>query len=205
VSGLSRKLGPLKLWQWIGVGVVTGVVVYVYRQRQAAAGGKPEESFGGTGTGAFGPINPDTGVPYAFESGFGGAAGAGAEGFGEFLEKVGQIKDLFVSETQAAETAEPAAKGGGVVKPKAKKTHPEHQHTKKPGTTGGAAAAPHTHHSPPHPITRVGGATIVAPPHVAGVGKSHPLPAPKIPTRHWISGHWQGSGKQRHWVSGHYG
>jgi hypothetical protein len=179
VNGLSRKLGPLKLWQWIAIGAALGGAIYLYRKNQQPAGVSNEEIFGGTGTGAYGPINPDTGIPYAFEQGLGGSAGA--EGFGEFLEKVAQIKELFVPETEPGESAgetAPATKGGKAnaaakkaraAAKKAKKeqqrehkkrVQAEHQHTQKPGTTGGAASAPHTHHSPPPPHTHVSGARV---------------------------------------------
>jgi hypothetical protein len=86
-GGLNRKLGPLKLWHWILIGVVLGVGVYYFRNKEENA--PTEGAYGGTGTGAFGPINPESGIPYAFE----GGAGAAGETLPTFLEKVKELKD----------------------------------------------------------------------------------------------------------------
>jgi hypothetical protein len=119
VNKLQKKLGPLKLWQWIAIGAALGAAILILRKKetpQAEAG----EVFGGTGTGAFGPIDPETGIPYAFEGGGAGSAAASGETLDQFLERIGQLKDagLLGPEVEPGtetiiERVEKAAPGGG--------------------------------------------------------------------------------------------
>lgn len=88
---MNKKVGKFKLWQLIAAGVAIGVIFYIYSKGKGE-GASPEEMFGGTGTGAFGPIDPETGVPYAFEGGSGG--GAGSAPGGGLAETLGIINGL---------------------------------------------------------------------------------------------------------------
>lgn len=86
---MNKKVGKFKLWQLIALGAAIGFAVYVYKRR--GGGVNPEEVVGGTGTGAFGPIDPNTGIPYAFESGAGG--GGAGESLSNFLGKVEELRE----------------------------------------------------------------------------------------------------------------
>jgi hypothetical protein len=178
---VNKKIGKFKLWQLVAIGAAVGLAFYLYKKREG--GVNPEEVVGGTGTGAFGPIDPNTGVPYAFESGLGGKAGSAAgESLDEFLRKVGELREAGffgtpekeVIETPGAPGAEPATnkavataqKHARMAKAEAKKARKaqhaakaaqhkaEHQNTQKPKKTGAAASVPHTHVSQAHPVTR---------------------------------------------------
>lgn len=221
-SYLKRKVGPLKMYQWIGLGVIAGLGLLIYNRRQGA--GEPEgEVFGGTGTGAFGAINPETGVPYAFEGGpAGSAAESGLSNFGEFVDLVGTIRELFAPEETNTEPADAPPLGGDTPGKKAKKTRQQRRedaagagHKKKgakkpkhPATSTGAAGhAAVPHQAAPHPVSRIGQGVAVTTKHAA-IGAGHAVgnsrPQPQAPQRHWVEGHWQGTGKQRHYVSGHW-
>jgi hypothetical protein len=216
---VNRKVGKFKLWQLILVGVAIGGAVYLYRRKTVA---NPEEASGGTGTGAFGPIDPNSGIPYAFESGAGTVSPG--ETLNSFLEKVAQLRDsgFFGSpEKEPGEVveipgAEPASNqavtqaqaAARKARKKAKEAHKalveekrarhkaEHQHTQKPKKTGAAASVPHTHVGQAHPAQRAGQAK-----HSGGGGGGG---GGGQPQRHWVSGHWAGSGKGRHYVEGHW-
>jgi hypothetical protein len=157
-SGLEKKLGPLKVWQWALIGAALGAAIVIYRR------GKPEgeaagEVFGGTGTGAFGAIDPETGIPYQFEGGAGGG-----ESLDTFLANIGKLSDAGLlpidgegrgpgepdSETIITEIVKQANQGK---KQREKRSGSE----KTPATsTGGAAAAGGASHaSAPHPATRI--------------------------------------------------
>lgn len=43
MKGLEKKIGPLKLWQWIVIGGGTGVLVYLYEKKKSSEGVNPEE------------------------------------------------------------------------------------------------------------------------------------------------------------------
>lgn len=188
-SYLKRKVGPLKMYQWIGLGVIAGLGLLIYNSRKGEA---PEgEVFGGTGTGAFGPINPETGVPYAFE---GTAAGGGQESavqnFGEIVDLFGTLKEIFEPEETNTEPADaPAADPLPTSSKKVKKTRQQrredkhgaghgkkHQkHPKHPATsTGGAGHQAQPHQTSSHPITRIGQGVAVAVSHTA-IGPGHAI------------------------------
>lgn len=201
---VNRKMGPLKLWQWVLIGVVLGGGVYLYKRSHPSGVSNPEEVVGGTGTGAYGPIDPNTGIPYAFEPGGGGSSGGGTGG-GSAGGGGGSEPGVPGSggggsgenkETTTTETKEPGPFAEGLLaklekiaeerlktarknalkarneakraRQKAAKEHrarvkAEHQHDKRARSTGGAAHQAQTHHSPPHPITRVGAGTPAKP------------------------------------------
>lgn len=162
---MNKKLGKFKVWQLVAAGVALGLIVYIYnRNKSESQGPNPEEIVGGTGTGAFGPIDPNSGIPYAFESQ--GASGEGNEGLNlaTFLENVGLLREAFGGEgfgPSGTETVvETTTEGGngseaGNKASRHNKTG-QHKHTHKPKSTGDAAHAKHTHHSPKHPHQRVG-------------------------------------------------
>lgn len=99
---MKRKLGPLKLWQWIAIGVALGVGVYLLRGREGT-GEVPAESFGSTGTGAFGPIDPETGIPYAFQNAPGNASTTPADPLASFLDTFGALREAGAFETPQPE------------------------------------------------------------------------------------------------------
>jgi hypothetical protein len=188
-SYLKRKVGPLKMYQWIGLGVIAGLGLLLYNRNKPGEG--PEgEVFGGTGTGAFGPINPETGVPYAFEGGAAGsAAESGLSNFGEFVDLVGTIRELFAPEETNTEPADAPAADPLAAAPKKKGTKTRQQrredkagagHEKKGGkkpkhpatSTGAAGHSAQSHQAAPHPVARVGQAVAVATRH-AKVGPGH--------------------------------
>ncbi len=43
MKGLDKKIGPLKLWQWLVIGGGTGVLVYLYERKKSSEGVNPEE------------------------------------------------------------------------------------------------------------------------------------------------------------------
>lgn len=90
---MNKRIGKFKVWQLIAAGVAFGVILYIYSRGKG--GTNPEELYGGTGTGAYGPIDPETGIPYAFEGGLGGGSGSspGGGGIGEVAGLIGQLKE----------------------------------------------------------------------------------------------------------------
>jgi hypothetical protein len=210
---VNKKYGKFKLWQLIAIGAAVGLAFYLYKRKEAG-GINPEETVGGTGTGAFGPIDPNSGIPYAFEGGLGGGGSGTSTGetFQDFLTKLGQIRELFpepetpapstVTETVVDESrTKGAQKNARTARAEAKKARQaahrerkarlkaEHQTTQKPKTTGAAAHVPHAHVSNGHP---------------AQAHPSHNKSSGGGSQKHWTPGRWQGSGKQRHWVPGHW-
>lgn len=89
---MNKKFGKFKLWQLIAAGVALGVIFYIYSKNKGE-GTSAEELYGGTGTGAYGPIDPNTGVPYAFEGGAGGATAPGTMSFEQGLAFIEQLKN----------------------------------------------------------------------------------------------------------------
>lgn len=175
--GLSKKLGPLKVWQWALIGAALGAAIVVYRRGKGGEGeGEPTgELFGGTGTGAYGALDPETGIPYAFE----GAGGAGGESLDTFLANIGKLGDAGLLptggeggepgegpiETIITETINPAAGGGaGKKSPPGQRSKAKAAAAKRaqgnqhPATSTGAAAAAggNSHASGPHPAQRQG-------------------------------------------------
>jgi hypothetical protein len=170
---MNKKIGRFKVWHLLVIGAALGAAVYFYK-RSHPEPNNLEEYAGGTGTGAYGPIDPNSGIPYAFETGLGGGGGAG-ETLGQFLSKVGELRDagFFGSpekeviteerpgpgeaELEHARTAaQQARKAAREARKAQRKEHKarvkaEHKHKQKHHTTGGTAHTPHTHHSPQHP------------------------------------------------------
>lgn len=198
MEGLQRKVGPLKMYQWVGLGVILGLGVLVWRRTHPSSAGTEGEVFGGTGTGAFGPINPETGVPYAFEGGAAGtgtAAGTISEQLGGLGELLGTLRELglwpeAVPEGMTpAEAAEDEA-GAGAKKPhadKARKSKAQKAGAKRATSTGAGAHQGHnsSHTSAPHPKHRIGVSqnhpvsgqhAAIAPGHAVGQTPSHRQP-----------------------------
>lgn len=151
---LNKRYGKFKLWQLIALGAAIGLAVYLYRRN--TTGGEYADGLGaswaGTGTGAFGPINPDTGVPYAFEGG-----GQGGEGLDSFLDKIQQMKDAglwggeqepSVIETNTETIVQEPGEAQPLANPKPK--------SGKPKRTGSAANKALDHRAPKHPKQRIG-------------------------------------------------
>lgn len=213
--GLQKKLGPLKVWQWALVGAALGAAIVIYRKGKGGEGEPSGEVFGGTGTGAFGAIDPETGIPYQFE---GGAGAGGGESLDTFLANIGKLKDAGLlpgggegsspgepdHETIITEITSQAAKAND-----AKKKRSGSEKTPATSTGGAAAAGGAGHTSAPHPAARAGiqgakaltGATAG---QKQGGGQGQNQGGGNQPAKHWTPGHWQGSGKNRHWVDGHY-
>lgn len=40
---LDKKIGPLKLWQWLVIGGGTGILIYLYEKKKSSEGINPEE------------------------------------------------------------------------------------------------------------------------------------------------------------------
>lgn len=181
--GLQKKLGPLKVWQWALIGAAVGAfILWKHSQSEETPAEGSGELFGGTGTGAYGAIDPETGVPYAFEGGGGGGAesGGGASSgpnLNEILSDIGQVREMFPTER------EPGAETETVIEKEGREAQGEKARTardtgKHAATSTGAAAAAGgaSHHSAPHPSTRI------------GVGGAHALTGPKAGSK-------QGGGK----------
>lgn len=150
---MNKKIGKFKLWHLILIGSALGLGLYLYN-RNKPEGPNPEEVIGGTGTGAFGPIDPNTGIPYAFESGEGTSGGLN---LGEFLENVGLLREFFEpSPTETITETTSEGPGSTTGQGKGKNKSGQHKHTQKPNSTGAAAHAPHHHHAPKHPAQRIG-------------------------------------------------
>jgi len=80
---VKRQLGPLKLYQWIMIGAIVGVGTYLYNKRKGSTTSNVAPTDSGTladttgntdagsptssGTGDLGPVDPSTGLPYAWE------------------------------------------------------------------------------------------------------------------------------------------
>jgi hypothetical protein len=169
VNKLQHKLGPLKLWQWIAIGVALGGGILIYRKTHPTTSEEPSgELFGGTGTGAYGPIDPNTGIPYSFEGA--GAAGGGSEGnaAGEIASWISTLKELGLwpegGEAGEAPPADVIAAGKHTQKARAKQAKHKAAKPRHPATStgAGAAAGGHSHTAPPHPGTRI------------GIGAAHP-------------------------------
>jgi hypothetical protein len=181
VNGLQKKLGPLKVWQWAMIGAALGAAILIMRNREGGEAEPTGEVFGGTGTGAYGPIDPESGIPYAFEGGgsSSGTASAAGESLDSFLERVGMLREqgLLGEEGEPTETVieritEPqnsvVAASKTQQKAKAKTAHEKREGGstgsgggKKPTSTGSAASpGGSSHTAAPHPATRiaVGGA-----------------------------------------------
>lgn len=194
MNRLQHKLGPLKLWQWIAIGAALGVAVLVYKKTHPNAEGEEAatgELFGGTGTGAYGAIDPNTGVPYQFEGGAGGAAGEGSAA-GEIANWIQTLKELGIwpeggeAGTPEAGEAGPAGEAPAAEllahknaqKKKAKTAKAKAGGaTKHPATSTGAgvAAGGNSHTAAPHPAQRTAvAAAAVAAPAPPGTG---PAPA----------------------------
>ena len=81
-SGLSRQIGPLKLWQWGGVVIVVAAGYLWWRNRQAGSGSSAvDNSQGGT---TFGDVNSgdySSGYDAGYASGL-NASGTGGSGSG---------------------------------------------------------------------------------------------------------------------------
>jgi hypothetical protein len=72
---MKRKIGPLPVWAWLG-SLAVGVAWLLYNRahpKQAASAG--DAVLDPTGTGGYGPIDPQTGIPYQFEVPAGVASG----------------------------------------------------------------------------------------------------------------------------------
>lgn len=194
MNRLQQKLGPLKLWQWIAIGAALGVGVLVYRQTHPSGEGEAGtgELFGGTGTGAFGPIDPNTGVPYSFE---GGPAGGLTEGSAaaEISGWINTLKELGLwpgSEGEGGgDGGSPAEEALGAIIPAAKRQQKakskaaanKAKNTKGPAVSTGAAAhaGGNSHTTAPHPAQRAGLAahhTQLGP--TGGGGGGAPAPKP---------------------------
>lgn len=156
--GLQKKLGPLKVWQWAAIGGAIGIFLYIRNRNASEETPATGELFGGTGTGAFGPIDPETGVPYAFEGGGSGGANQGSgESLDQFLQRVGQLQELFPHEREpGTETEVVIEKEGRAAQ--AEKSKEARDTGKHPATSTGSAASAggKSHHSAPHPGTRIG-------------------------------------------------
>lgn len=183
-NGLQKKLGPLKVWQWAMIGAALGVAVLLYKRSHPGSEETPAsgELFGGTGTGAYGPIDPETGIPYAFSGGGGGAAGGTAEDLFGTIEKLKELGFLEAPvETIETIVREP---GGGEGSPiaaakkhqtaKAKQARKKRDSGKHPATStgAGAAAGGASHASAPHPAHRVG----LGQNQPVGAGRAQPSP-----------------------------
>lgn len=181
MNGLQKKLGPLKVWQWAMIGAALGAAILIMKNRSGGGEGEPAgEVFGGTGTGAFGAIDPETGIPYSFEAGgsAGGTAGNEGESLDHFLKQVGQLKDagLLGSEGEPSETiieriTEPSSTVAGTsTKQQAakSKTAENKRAGDRKGTSTGSAASPKgsSHTAAPHPAVRaIGGAKALTGPN----------------------------------------
>lgn len=159
MNKLQSKLGPLKVWQWGLIGAALGVAILIYKKGHGEAPAEGSgELFGGTGTGAYGAIDPETGVPYQFEGGGGGGVANPTESLDSFLERVGMLKEqgFFPESEKVVETvvnagAENQAAKSGQAKKKRQKP-------KAPATStgAGAAAGGAGHTTAPHPANRIG-------------------------------------------------
>lgn len=170
---MNKKIGKFKVWQLVALGAAIGLAVYLLKRKESG-GINPEEVVGGTGTGAFGPIDPNTGIPYAFESGLGGSGSGGGEGSGAGEAGAPGEPGLIESITETINEAAPGGEGAASPTTKAakktakhkakeqKKHHKaEHKSTHKPKSTGAAAHAPHKHHAPAPPVSRLGSARTI--------------------------------------------
>jgi hypothetical protein len=148
---VNKKIGKFKLWQLVALGAAIGIAIYFYNRNKAPAV-NPEEVVGGTGTGAFGPIDPNSGIPYAFE---GGANSENANnGIQEALSLIEQAKGLASGE----------GSGGGetytetVIQEPGEPTPLAQTKNHKPKSTGAAASNKHSHWAAAHPWKRLSAA-----------------------------------------------
>lgn len=203
-NGLQKKLGPLKVWQWAMIGAALGVAVLIYKRSHPGSEETPPtgELFGGTGTGAYGPLDPETGIPYAF-SGGGAAAGGATEDLFSTIEKLKELGFLEPAvETIETVVKEPPVEGqtGGektgsktsaekkkaqrektraahkkAQEEKAKEAKEKRDNGKHPATStgAGAAAGGAGHTSAPHPAQRIADNKPVSKP--VGVAGNRPV------------------------------
>lgn len=162
MNKLQHKLGPLKLWQWIAIGGALGVALLILRGKEGGAAEPTGEVFGGTGTGAFGAIDPETGIPYSFEGGSGaGSAENPSTGEGEsldqFLERIGMLKEQgllgpeFIENREVVHDAEAAQTSAAATKQQKRGNEGK---GKKGTSTGSAASSGSNHSAAPHPAIR---------------------------------------------------
>jgi hypothetical protein len=203
---MNKKIGKFKLWHLIAIGAAIGLGLYLYNKESEPETQGESLLFGGTGTGAFGPIDPDTGIPYAFQDGFGETG----ETLDMFLARVQQLRDggllggegselppEVITETiegpglpgpepasnRAVKAAQKAARKArkNARKERKRRREAEHRHTQKPKKTGAAASIPNTHHSPKHPVGRLGSAQPVSGPGARPGAKRRKQPKARRP------------------------
>lgn len=161
---LKKKIGPLPVWGWAGAVMLGVVILYMRSRSPAAATTDPNAALGDTGTGAFGPIDPNTGIPYSFEAPQGGGTATAPTAFDEVSDVagiVGALRDagLIPDNTAAGKAKKKAKKDTKAAKSKRRRqSHPRRAKSKGVGratSTGAASSAGgHPHTASPHPKHR---------------------------------------------------
>jgi hypothetical protein len=153
MNQLTRKLGPLPMWQWIAIGAALGGVILLYR-RSHPSGGAAVGAVGAAipSDAQYNPIDPTTGLPISggFSTGPAtdtGAAGAGSGNLTDLLNNFGALEQLLAglqeiqpgpavdtnSDTPKVQTGAKKAKKPAKKKASAKRKPAKHAGHKNPG------------------------------------------------------------------------